>query len=54
MGPVLGAVNGGGVKIPTNLNALDVSVKKLQRHANIGFSNYELTNKKERARKQKE
>jgi hypothetical protein len=29
MGPVLGPVNGGDLKIPKNLNALDVSVRKL-------------------------
>jgi len=29
MGPVLGPVNGGDLKVPIDLNALDVSTRKL-------------------------
>ena len=47
-------MHGGDLKIPSDLNALDISVKKLQNKAKAGFSNYELTNEKDRKRKKEE
>ena len=50
LGPVLGPVQGGDIHIPNDINALDISVKKLQNKAKAEFFNYELTNKKQKAR----
>ena len=46
LGPVLGPVQGGDLRIPNDIEALDISVKKLQNKAKAEFFNYELTNKK--------